>query len=76
MAHFGKGYLVPTRVYAKRAIRLKSWDRYFIPLPFSRIRVIFGEPYALEVEKLDESALERERERLKQKMDEMDRYAF
>lgn len=76
MAHFGRGLLVPTRVQAKNAIRMKSWDSHLIPLPFSRVRVIFGEPYALEAEKLDENNLSRERARLKQKMDELDRYAF
>lgn len=76
MAHFGRGLLVPTRVQAKNAIRVKSWDSHLIPLPFSRVRVIFGEPYALEAEKLDENNLARERARLKQKMDELDSYAF
>lgn len=76
MAHFGKGLLVPTRVQAKNAIHLKSWDSHLIPLPFSRVRVIFGEPYALETEKLDEETLARERARIKEKMDELDSYAY
>lgn len=76
MAHFGRGLLVPTRVQARRALRLRSWDSHLIPLPFSRVRVIFGEPYALAAEKLDEATLDRERARLKQKMDELDVYAY
>ena len=76
MAHFGKGLLVPTRVQAKNAVRLKSWDSHLVPLPFSRVRVIFGEPYAIESGKLDEETITRERVRLKQKMDELDSYAF
>lgn len=77
MAHFGRGLLVPTRVQCQRAVRVKSWDKHLIPLPFSRVRVIFDEPYALEAEKLDDNALARERARMKQKMDDMDRrYAY
>lgn len=76
MAHFGQGLMVPTRVQAKNAIRLKSWDSHLIPLPFSKVRVIFGEPYSIEVDKLDEENLARERSRIKHKMDELDKYAF
>lgn len=76
MAHFGRGLLVPTRVQARCALRLRSWDSHLIPLPFSRVRVIFGEPYALAAEKLDEATLARERARLKRKMDELDAYAY
>lgn len=76
MAHFGRGLMVPTRVQSKNFIRLNSWDKHLIPLPFSRVRVIFGEPYALESETLDDAALEYERERIKWKMDELDKYAF
>lgn len=76
MAHFGRGLLVPTRVQCKRAIRLKSWDSHIVPLPFSKVRVIFGEPYTLKAEKLDDATLELERTRMKAKMDELDRYAY
>lgn len=76
MAHFGRGLLVPTRVQCKNAIRLKSWDGHLIPLPFSRVRVIFDKPYALESEELDDAALEKERIRMKQKMDALDKYAY
>lgn len=76
MAHLGPGLLVPTRVYCRRAIRLKSWDSHLVPLPFSRVRVVFDTPYALQAEKLDEPALQRERELMQQKMSDLDRYAY
>jgi 3-deoxy-D-manno-octulosonic-acid transferase len=39
--------LIPVGVSAHPAIRLKTWDRHLLPLPFSRIVVSFGEPILL-----------------------------
>jgi lysophospholipid acyltransferase (LPLAT)-like uncharacterized protein len=36
--------LVPVGVGASRARRLSSWDSFMIPLPFSRVCVVYGEP--------------------------------
>ena len=36
--------VVPDRFEAKPAVRLRSWDRKLVPMPFARIRVVFGEP--------------------------------
>lgn len=36
--------IVPIGVAARPAARLSSWDRFLVPLPFSRVSVIFGEP--------------------------------
>lgn len=35
--------VLPIRVEYSRAWRLKSWDRFMIPRPFTRVRVIFDE---------------------------------
>lgn len=41
--------LVPWAVAARPAIRLTGrWDRHLVPLPFSRLRVIEGEPIQVE----------------------------
>lgn len=37
--------IVPAGAYAGAAIRLPRWDRYTIPLPFSRIAVVMHEPF-------------------------------
>lgn len=34
--------LLPVRASASRAWRLKSWDRFLVPKPFARIRVVYG----------------------------------
>jgi lysophospholipid acyltransferase (LPLAT)-like uncharacterized protein len=47
--------------------RLKSWDRFFLPRPFARVRVIFGEPHQVAATDGDE-AFEAERVRLQDAM--------
>lgn len=37
--------IVPMRSEASRAWRLKSWDRFEIPKPFAKVRVIYGEAW-------------------------------
>jgi lysophospholipid acyltransferase (LPLAT)-like uncharacterized protein len=32
-------------MHAARAWRLRSWDRYAIPKPFARVRVVIGAPF-------------------------------
>jgi len=49
--------IIPIGAYCRRAYHIHRWDRYVIPLPFSRIRYHIGEP----IEKLpddDTSATE------------------
>lgn len=36
--------LIPVGAYCRTCYRLKRWDRYALPLPFSRIRLVVGEP--------------------------------
>jgi hypothetical protein len=33
--------ILPIHVEYSRALRLKSWDRFMIPLPFAKVRVVF-----------------------------------
>jgi lysophospholipid acyltransferase (LPLAT)-like uncharacterized protein len=35
--------ILPLRIEYSRCVRLKSWDAFMIPLPFSRVDVTFGE---------------------------------
>ena len=51
LAEKSGGTLVPVGVGASRAKRLSSWDSFMVPLPFSRVAVVYGEPL-----KWDESA--------------------
>jgi lysophospholipid acyltransferase (LPLAT)-like uncharacterized protein len=35
--------ILPIRVRASRAWRLRSWDRFLIPKPFARVDILYGE---------------------------------
>jgi len=37
--------IVPMRSEVSDAWRMKSWDRFMIPKPFARIRVVYGDPW-------------------------------
>lgn len=39
-----EGYIIPTATNAKWALRAKGWDKFAIPLPFSRAVASFGDP--------------------------------
>ncbi|MFN2541059.1 MAG: lysophospholipid acyltransferase family protein [Chthoniobacterales bacterium] len=47
--------------------RLNSWDRFIVPKPFSKVRVIFGEPHLVRSTSSDEE-FEAERVRLENAM--------
>lgn len=38
------GFIIPTATFSKWALRAKGWDKFAIPLPFSRAVVSFGTP--------------------------------
>jgi lysophospholipid acyltransferase (LPLAT)-like uncharacterized protein len=41
-------YLVPFSFSSSRKKNLKSWDRFLIPLPFSRVVAVYGDPISVE----------------------------
>jgi hypothetical protein len=40
--------ILPVAVAASRAKLLRSWDRFMIPLPFSTVHIVYGEPLVVE----------------------------
>ncbi len=48
IAHAADAVIVPVYVTVDRAWHFNSWDRFFIPKPFSRAVLRFGEKIALE----------------------------
>jgi len=38
------GYIIPSASYAKWSLRGRGWDKFAIPLPFSKAVASFGEP--------------------------------
>ena len=41
----GGATVVPLHAGADRAWRLRSWDRFMIPKPFARVRIVYGMPF-------------------------------
>lgn len=52
-----QAWIVPTAFAAKKRILMRSWDRFLIPLPFTRAIHIFGTPYRLSPE-TDQEAID------------------
>ncbi len=44
IAKKAKAVVIPVGIYAKTAYRLKRWDKYQVPLPFSRMQMVIGTP--------------------------------
>lgn len=39
--------ILPIHAEADRAWRFASWDRFMLPKPFARVRVVYGEPFGV-----------------------------
>lgn len=65
--------IIPATVGARRAWRLRSWDRFLIPHPFSRVVISYGE--TAHVRASDARGAAAETERFRQIMDEAERAA-
>lgn len=59
--------IVPMHLEFGNAWRLSSWDRFFIPKPFSKVRIIFGAPERVNP-KLQGDEFEQTRLRLQETM--------
>ena len=66
--------LVPVRIYMKNAFLAPTWDKFQIPLPFSKVVIRFGEPWGegeKEVPDIEEATLASNRERLKKELHDL-----
>jgi len=62
--------IVPVSYYAQWKLQMKTWDRFQIPLPFSRCDMVFGEPIQVPRD-ADETRREEIRRRLEQTLKAM-----
>lgn len=62
--------IIPMTYGARRRIVFKSWDRYFLPVPFTKVVVLHGEPFFVPPD-ADEAEMERLRQVLTDRMNEM-----
>jgi hypothetical protein len=56
--------IIPTSNFTRWKIRLRSWDRFQIPLPFARCQAYYGEPILV-----PRDATEAQREELRAKLE-------
>lgn len=70
LARLGEVPVIPVTYGAEKTIVLKSWDRFIIPMPFTRVAVIYGEPLYIPRE-LKEEQHEIYRLLLEQRLNEM-----
>lgn len=59
LARMTGGWILPITSSSARARFLASWDRYLLPMPFSRNVVVYGEPFPVGPEESDLQAQER-----------------
>lgn len=72
MAQKSGSCLVPVGIDAKsKKVFEKSWDQYFIPLPFSKAAMVFGEPIPVP-EKMTEAEAEAIRLHLQEEINRLD----
>jgi lysophospholipid acyltransferase (LPLAT)-like uncharacterized protein len=66
--------IVPVTYAASPAVRLRSWDRLIVPLPFARVEVLCGEPITVPPQ-VRRDELESHRRVLEQRLNELTREA-
>jgi lysophospholipid acyltransferase (LPLAT)-like uncharacterized protein len=63
IAHRSGVPIVPIGVWAPTAWHLKSWDRFVIPRPFSRVQIVYGDPITIDQANLRDAVAEAPRVR-------------
>jgi lysophospholipid acyltransferase (LPLAT)-like uncharacterized protein len=66
--------IVPIGVSSRPSLRLRSWDRFMIPMPFARCTVVYGEPIVFD-SSVSRDALDRARADLELRLGEVTREA-
>ncbi len=75
LARLTGAQIVPLRSFMAKRKVFASWDRFQLPLPFSKVKMVFNTPYSLEAtieNKDDRESLAREVQKLKCLLDSMD----
>ncbi len=67
LAQQSRAAIVPVNFEYSSCWRLKSWDRFVLPKPFSKVRVTFGHPHRV-AQTSTEEEFDRERVRLQEAM--------
>ena len=71
LAFRSSAHIVPIRVFMKKRTFVRSWDRFQVPWPFSRIHMAWGEPYKVNATALSESSVALESATLESKLNSL-----
>lgn len=72
LAYKANAPIVPTRVQlTRKKLFQKAWDNFQLPIPGSSCKIIYGEPYKLNCEKINSELIEKEQLILEQKMEQV-----
>jgi len=74
MAQQSGASILPMSFAASQKIEFKSWDRFVLPLPFSKVVVLYGEPLSVSPQ-LSEGEVQRLLRNLETQMIELERQA-
>lgn len=65
LAHRANAHVVPVRIFMERVkVFERAWDKFQLPLPGSRVHVVYGEPYLIGDAPLEGDLLSTERTKL------------
>lgn len=64
LARHADAYIAPVRLLMRPALRIPSWDRLQIPLPFGRVTVLHGKPWKPDNPEMTPESLAADRARL------------
>jgi len=70
LAQLTQAPIVPLAYATDKAWRLKSWDKFVVPKPFSRIKIVIGQPIYV-AKKLDKDAQEAARRQAETALNEV-----
>ncbi len=71
LAHKAKAYVVPVRIIMHNCYTFNTWDKFKIPLPFSKVSLFCAKPYLVEAEELTEEVLLAEKLKLEQTLENL-----
>ena len=60
LAHKIGARILPVRASVKHKKTFNSWDKFQLPMPFTRVDYVFGEPYSIQVERMTSEILKQE----------------
>jgi hypothetical protein len=70
LAQLTQSPMLPIAYMASRYWELKTWDKFIIPKPFSRIVIVVGEAHSID-KKLSAEKMEEERVRMETDMNNL-----